>query len=180
MICHKNSIFGLYTENGYRNNAKMARTGRYGGSERCQGTVIIENGDWYGKCRLLDVFSMERTGAPLPTAGSGVPGVNLPSIPIHCKCMGWWIVLKSVARGSKCPIQLCLPIDVGRKFSWLMKTCSEFPLHLRDAANELFKLYMFTCKRQAWDFSRQSTSISSIIYQHFPSRNLCDLTWSCC
>ena len=30
----------------------MARTDRYGGSERCQGTVIIENGDQYGKCRL--------------------------------------------------------------------------------------------------------------------------------
>ena len=54
----------------------MARTGQYGGSERWQGTVIIENGDWYGKCRLPVVFSMERTGAPLPTAGSGVPGVK--------------------------------------------------------------------------------------------------------
>ena len=28
-----------------RNNAQMARTGQYGGSERWQGTVIIENGD---------------------------------------------------------------------------------------------------------------------------------------
>ena len=54
----------------------MARTGQYGGSERWQGTVIIENGDWYGKCRLPVVFSMERTGAPLPTAGNGVPGVK--------------------------------------------------------------------------------------------------------
>ena len=53
----------------------MALTGQYGGSERWQGTVIIENGDWYGKYRLPVVFSMERTGAPLPTAGSGVPGV---------------------------------------------------------------------------------------------------------
>ena len=35
----------LYTEYRYRNNAKMARTGRYVGSERWQGTVIIENGD---------------------------------------------------------------------------------------------------------------------------------------
>ena len=69
-ICHKNSIFGLYTEYRYRNNAQMAHTGQYGGSERWQGTVIIENGDWYGKCRLPVVFSMERTGAPLPTAGS--------------------------------------------------------------------------------------------------------------
>ena len=55
----------------------MARTGQYGGSERWQGVVIIENGDQYGKCRLLVVFSMERTGAPLPTAGSGVP---IPSV----------------------------------------------------------------------------------------------------
>ena len=39
--------------------------GQYGGSERWQGTVIIENGDWYGKCRLPVVFSMERTRAPL-------------------------------------------------------------------------------------------------------------------
>ena len=45
MICQKDGIFGLYTEYRYRNNAQMARTGRYGGSERWQGTVIIENGD---------------------------------------------------------------------------------------------------------------------------------------
>ena len=44
-ICHKDSIFGLYTEWRYGNNAKMARTGRYDGSERWQGTVITENGD---------------------------------------------------------------------------------------------------------------------------------------
>ena len=44
-MCHKDTIFGLYTEYQYRNNAKMARTGRYGGSERWKGTVIIEIGD---------------------------------------------------------------------------------------------------------------------------------------
>ena len=44
-ICHKDSIFGIYTEYRYMNNAKMARAGRYGGSERWQGAVIIENGD---------------------------------------------------------------------------------------------------------------------------------------
>ena len=55
----------------------MARKGRYGGSESWQGTVIIKNGDWYGKCRLPVVFSMQPTGAPLPTAGSGVPGVMI-------------------------------------------------------------------------------------------------------
>ena len=32
-ICHKDSIFGLFTEYRYRNNAKMVRTGRNGGSE---------------------------------------------------------------------------------------------------------------------------------------------------
>ena len=37
---------------------------------------------------------------------------------------------------------------------------------------------MFTCKRQAWDLSRQSTSISPIIYQHFQSRNLSDCSGS--
>ena len=41
-ICHKNIIFGIYTEYRYRNNAQMVRTGQYGGSERWQGTVIIE------------------------------------------------------------------------------------------------------------------------------------------
>ena len=85
-ICHKNSIFGLYTEYRYRNNAQIARTGQYGGSERCQETVIIENGDWYGKCRLPVVFSMERTGAPLPTAASGVPGVTIvQAIPVDAQ-----------------------------------------------------------------------------------------------
>ena len=42
--------------------------------------------------------------------------------------------------GSKCPIDLCLPIDGGRKFCWLMKTCSEFPLHLRDTGNEVIQI----------------------------------------
>ena len=60
----------------------MARTGWYGGSEYWQGTVIIENGDKYGKCRLPVIFSMERTGAPLPTAGSGVPGVTHALVPL--------------------------------------------------------------------------------------------------
>ena len=59
------------------NNAQMVLTGQYDGSERWQGTVIIENGYLYGKCRPPVVFSMEWTGAPLPTAGSGVPGVTL-------------------------------------------------------------------------------------------------------
>ena len=64
----------------------------------------------------------------------------MPSIPIHCKCMGGWFVLKSIAHGSKCPIELCLRTDVGRKFSWLMKTCSEFPLHLPDAAYKVIQI----------------------------------------
>ena len=78
----------------------------------------------------------------------------------HCKCMGGWFVLKSIAHGSKCPIELCLPIDAGRKFSWLMKTCSEFPLHLRDAANEVIQIAHV---HMACDLSRPSTSISPII-----------------
>ena len=64
----------------------------------------------------------------------------MPSFPIHCKCMGRWFVLKSIAHGSKCPMELCLPTDGGRKFRWLMKTCSEFPLHLRDTANEVIQI----------------------------------------
>ena len=65
----------------------------------------------------------------------------MSSIQIYCKYIGGWFVLKSIAHGSKCPIELCLPIYVGRKFSW----------------------WMFPCKRQAWDLSRQSTPISLII-----------------
>ena len=95
--------------------------------------------------------------------------------------MGGWFVLKSIAHGSKCPIELCLPIDAGQKFSRLMITCSEFPLHLRDAANEVIQIVpVFTCKRQACHLSRQSTSNMPIFYQRFPSRNFCDLTLSCC
>ena len=81
--------------------------------------------------------------------------------------MGGRFVLKSIAHGSKCPIELYLPINVGRKFSGLMKTCSVYPLHLRDAAKEATQIV------HVQDLSRQSTSISPIIYQHFPSRNLC-------
>ena len=66
--------------------------------------------------------------------------VAIPSIPIHCKCMGGWFVLKSIEHGSKCPVEVCLPIDVSWKFSWLMKTCSEFTLYLPDAANEVTQI----------------------------------------
>ena len=66
--------------------------------------------------------------------------VAMPSFPIHCKCMGRWFVLKSIAHGSKCSIELCLPTDGGRKFRWLTKTCSEFPFHLRDTANEVIQI----------------------------------------
>ena len=45
------------TEYRFRNNAKMARTGRYGGSELWQGTVIIENGDYIANADCLS-FSM--------------------------------------------------------------------------------------------------------------------------
>ena len=66
--------------------------------------------------------------------------VAMSSIPIHCKCMGGWFILKSIAHETKCPIELCLPIDVGWQFSWLMTTCSEFTLHLPDAANEVTEI----------------------------------------
>ena len=63
----------------------MARTGQYGGSERWQGTVIIENGDWYGKCKLPVIFSMERTGAPLPAVGSGAPVRSIEALELVVK-----------------------------------------------------------------------------------------------
>ena len=102
----------------------------------------------------------------------------MPSIPIHCKCMGGWFVLKSIAHGSKCPI-VCLSMWVGNLVGW-WKLARNSRFSCRMQQTKSLKLYMFTCKHQAWDLSRQSTSISLIIYQHFPSRNLCDLTWSCC
>ena len=73
--------------------------------------------------------------------------VAMPSTPIQCKCLDGWFVLKSITHGSKCLIELCLPIDVVWKFSWLMKTCSEFRLHLPDAANKVTQIvhvYMWT------------------------------------
>ena len=85
--------------------------------------------------------------------------VDMPNIPIHCKYMGEWFVLKSIAHGSKCPIEFWLPIDVGQKFSWFMKTCSEFSLPLQDAANEVVQICIFllpkivNCERaqaQSW------------------------------
>ena len=45
-----------------------------------------------------------------------------------------------IAYRGKGHIELCLPIDVGRKITYFMKTCSEFPLHLRDAAKEFIKI----------------------------------------
>ena len=47
---------------------------------------------------------------------------DMPSIPIPCKFRGVWFVLKSIAHGSKCPIELCLHIHIGQKFTYLMKT----------------------------------------------------------
>ena len=78
--------------------------------------------------------------------------VAMPSIPVHCKCMGGWFVLKLIAHGSKCPIELYLPIDVGWKFSWLMKTCFEFTLHLPDAANEVTQIVHVYMKTSGMGF----------------------------
>ena len=103
-ICHKNSIFGLYLEYRYRKNAQMAHTGRNGGSELWQGTVIMENGDLYGKCRLLDVCSMERTGAPLPTAGSGVPGASVPTD----IAKRWRLVMRCLNKSFALKLDRCL------------------------------------------------------------------------
>ena len=89
---------------------------------------------------LQTIASPETSGWRGPIEITWRGSFAMPSFTIHCKCMGGWFVLKSIAHGSKCPIELCLPIDAGRKFSWLMKTCSEFPLHLRDAANEVIQI----------------------------------------
>ena len=103
--------------------------------------------------------------------------VDMLSIPIHCKWMGGWFVLKSIAHRSRYPIELCLPIDVGRK---LMITCTNYSFICGMQQTKSLKLFMFTCKRQAWDLSRQSTPNSPIIYQHFLSWNLWNFAWDCC
>ena len=54
----------------------MARTVRHGGNERWQGTVISENEINMENADYLSFFPIERTGARLPTADSGVPGVK--------------------------------------------------------------------------------------------------------
>ena len=66
---------------------------------------------------------------------------------------------------------------VGNLVDW-WKLARNPPLICGMQQTKSFKLYMFTCKRQAWDLSRQSTSISPIIYQHFQSRNLRDCSGS--
>ena len=86
---------------------------------------------------LQTIASPETSGLQGPIEITWRGSFAMPSFTIHCKCMGGWFVLKSIAHGSKCPIELCLPIDAGRKFSWLIKTCSEFPLH---AANEVIQI----------------------------------------
>ena len=91
---------------------------------------------------LQTMASQQTSGWQGPIEITWRGSVAMPSIPIHCRCMGGWFVLKSIAHGSKCPIELCLPI-----VSWLMKTCSEFTLHLPDAANEVTQIvhvYMLT------------------------------------
>ena len=92
--------------------------------------------------------------------------VDIPSIPIDCKCMGGWFVLKSIAHGSKCPIELCLPsMLVGNLVNW-WKLASNSRFICRMQQTKSFKLYLFTGKHWAWDLSGQSTSNSPIIYQH--------------
>ena len=51
----------------------MTRTGWYDGNERWQGTVelsLLKMAINMANADYLSFFSMERTGAPLPTAGS--------------------------------------------------------------------------------------------------------------
>ena len=107
--------------------------------------------------------------------------VDMPGIPNHCKYVGGWFVLKSIAHGSKCPIEFHLPINVGRQFSWLMKTFSEFPLHLRDAANEVIQIVHVDMQTSGVWFVRTVNIKFTDSLPTFPiMKSLCDLAWSCC
>ena len=75
--------------------------------------VIYCNLDPYEQCLTTFEWKYE---APLQYHGAA--GAGLPCQISQSR--GGWFVLKSTAHGSKCPInmiKLCLPIDVGRKFS---------------------------------------------------------------
>ena len=82
-IYHKDSIFGLYTEYRYRNNAQMAHTGRYGGSGRWQAllkmAITMANADnltfflWNElepRCQQRAAGSLELVGPHIRVWGS--------------------------------------------------------------------------------------------------------------
>ena len=74
---------------------------------------------------------------------------------------------------------VCLSMLVANLVSWWkLPRNTRFICEMQQTKS--FKLYLFRWKRQAWNFSGQSTWNSPIIYQHFPSWNICDLAWSCC
>ena len=74
---------------------------------------------------------------------------------------------------------VCLSMLVGNLVNWWkIAWNSRFICGMQQTKSS--KLYIFTCIRQAWGFSGQSTSNSSMIYQCFPSRNLCDLALLIC
>ena len=150
-MCHKHIIFGLYTEYRYRNNAKRVPTGRYDDSERWQGTVIIENGHRYGKCRLLIVFSMERIGATLPTAGSGVPGVTRKGTREH--------FYDDAGTGKRFPHNWILSGNpIGHRWITLAKSCAALKFSCL-----LTWTNCGTNSRVACDFRLQHTQVTAML-----------------
>ena len=112
------------------------------GGSRGRGLGYERAGDWYRVLHTLACCRLWPYWGPVVRPHWN----NIAQPSCHAKYLlhplqiyGWVICLKSIAHGSKCPTELCLSIDVGRKFSWLMKIFSKFPLHLWDAANEVIK-----------------------------------------
>ena len=119
----------------------------------------------------------------------------MPSIPIHCKCMGGWFVLKSIAHGSKCPFEkvVCsavfLPYFNPQMSHWVMFTYRCWSEILSIDENLLGIPASFAgCNKPSRSNCTclhvnvrcetcQDSQHSLIIYQHFPSRNICDLAW---
>ena len=95
-------------------------------------TIIVQNGamkcvsfiNWYIHRRVLHTLDVAaeygltghfRWRGPIEITWRD--SVDMPSFPIYRKCLGVWFALKQIARGSKCPIEWCLRIDIGMKVS---------------------------------------------------------------
>ena len=95
-------------------------------------TIIVQNGamkcvsfiNWYIHRRVLHTLDVAaeygltghfRWRGPIEITWRD--SVDMPSFPIYRKCLGVWFALKQIARGSKCPIEWCLRIDIGMEVS---------------------------------------------------------------